>query len=81
MKTAISITIALALFLYVAGLNITLRPFKIKFETPLLAFGTLFLIVGIGFISAHYYSKGAHAAIEDTIKILDNELKNREVEK
>jgi len=55
MKTLMTLLIILVLFGYSAGINISIRPFKISFETPYTAIGVLFLALAIGFFE--YQSK------------------------
>jgi hypothetical protein len=65
MKTAIQLILFLALFLWMAGMNINFKPFKIGFETPMYAFAWLFLAIGVVLfiLDAHgkAYGKGLEA--------------------
>jgi uncharacterized membrane protein YhdT len=82
MKLAIGIIAIIVVLAFLANTTIQFKPFKITFETPLLAIGMLFIFIGIVFIQIQPHtdayarglkdgSKSAHeAAIEAAKQII-----------
>jgi hypothetical protein len=81
MKIVLSFLFVIAILLYSGGMQITLSPFRVKFNTPCLGLGLFFLLLSISFWGYHYYSKGKAEGVKETIELLkntaDEKTKNR----
>lgn len=65
----ITLLILIPVALYVAGLSVTFKPFKVTFETPYAAFALIFFILALSFHSYQSYLNGRKAAYGE-VKII-----------
>ena len=78
MKTIITSTLILAAILYVAGLSINFKPFKISFETPYTAIGLIFFSIALGFWNYQSKLEGRKEGRKEIMTLLEEISKERE---
>jgi hypothetical protein len=71
MKTIIVLLIYAIIILYVSGIVISFNPFKIHFETPYIAIGTIFLGIAIGFLQYQSKIDGKKEGRKEIIEMIE----------
>lgn len=81
MRTFIDIAIVLVALILLANPKINFKPFSLNFETPLVSFGVLFMIISILCFQYHGESKGEKKGYEKGMNRAVEMIKNYNSEK
>lgn len=78
MKTILYIAIFFVVLFFLAGTTISLRPFKVKIDSPYYAVGVFLMILGLTFISYHNYKRGIKEGQKQVIELLENKAEEEQ---
>lgn len=78
MKTIITLSLLIPAVLYVAGLSISFKPFKLTFETPYSALGLLFFVIALTFWNYQAKLQGKEEGKKEVLEILTKLSKEAE---
>lgn len=81
MKTAITITLTILIFAFIAETTITISPFSISLPKWKTAVGVFIIVVGFYFIYADVYTHGFNRGTDKTIELLNEKIKELDKEK
>lgn len=76
MKTIIIIIVAVLAFMYISGLQISLKPFSIQLPYWYKGLGLFLIVIGFIMFNVGEYTKGYYNGIEKGIEITIEKIKN-----
>ena len=68
MKTLLTLLLVSASIIYLAGIELSFKPFKVKINSPYLCVGWIITCIGVSVLFHHYEKKGYKQGVKDIIE-------------